>query len=462
MKKYNHLYILTLILFFVFSCEKKKELEEIKTSGSEEVVDFKLTAEDEILLDTIEKQTFNYFWEGAEPNSGLARERLHMDDIYPTSPKNTVTTGGSGFGLMAILVGVERKFITREQALKRYQKIVAFLEKSDRFHGAWPHWINGENGKVVAFSKKDNGGDLVETAFLAQGLLTVAEYFREGNTDEKILVSSIEKLWKTIDWNWYTKGEDVLYWHWSPEYQWEMNFPVGGYNEALIMYVLAASSPTHPIQKSVYDKGWARNGDITKDTVYYGLETELDHYEHDKSPVGPLFWAHYSYLGLNPKGLTDQYGDYWKLNQNHAMIHYNYALDNPKKYKDYGEDYWGLTSSYSIKGYDGHRPDRDLGVVSPTAALSSFPYTPKESMQMLRHLYKDMPEYIGKYGPYDAIALDSDWKTVRYLAIDQGPIPVMIENYRSGLLWNLFMKNKDVQKGLKKLGFQSPNLKTND
>ena len=363
---------------------------------------------------------------------------------------------------MAILVGVERKFITREQALKRYQKIVAFLEKSDRFHGAWPHWINGENGKVVAFSKKDNGGDLVETAFLAQGLLTVAEYFREGNTDEKQLVNKIENLWKTIDWNWYTKGDDVLYWHWSPEYQWEMNFPVGGYNEALIMYVLAASSPTHPIQKSVYDKGWARNGDITKDTVYYGLETELDHYEHDKSPVGPLFWAHYSYLGLNPKGLTDQYGDYWKLNQNHAMIHYKYALDNPKKYKGYGEDYWGFTSSYSIKGYDGHRPDRDLGVVSPTAALSSFPYTPKESMQMLRHLYKDMPEYIGKYGPYDAIALDSDWKTVRYLAIDQGPIPVMIENYRSGLLWNLFMQNKDVQKGLKKLGFQSPNLKTND
>ncbi|MBJ2174675.1 beta-glucosidase [Aureibaculum sp. A20] len=462
MKKYNHLYLLTLILFFVFSCEKKKEVEEIKSNGNEEVVDFKLTAEDEILLDTIEKQTFNYFWEGAEPNSGLARERLHMDDIYPTSPKNTVTTGGSGFGLMAILVGVERKFITREQALKRYQKIVAFLEKSDRFHGAWPHWINGENGKVVAFSKKDNGGDLVETAFLAQGLLTVAEYFREGNEEEKELVNSIENLWKAIDWNWYTKGDDVLYWHWSPEYQWEMNFPVGGYNEALIMYVLAASSPTHPIQKSVYDKGWARNGDITKDTVYYGLETELDHYEHDKSPVGPLFWAHYSYLGLNPNGLTDQYGDYWKLNQNHAMIHYKYALDNPKKYKGYGEDYWGFTSSYSIKGYDGHRPDRDLGVVSPTAALSSFPYTPKESMQMLRHLYKDMPEYIGKYGPYDAIALDSDWKTVRYLAIDQGPIPVMIENYRSGLLWNLFMKNKDVQKGLKKLGFQSPNLKTND
>ena len=458
MKKYNHLYLLTLILFFVFSCEKTKEVEENKSNGSEEVVDFKLTAEDEILLDTIEKQTFNYFWEGAEPNSGLARERLHMDDIYPTSPKNTVTTGGSGFGLMAILVGVERKFITREQALKRYQKIVAFLEKSDRFHGAWPHWINGENGKVVAFSKKDNGGDLVETAFLAQGLLTVAEYFREGNTDEKQLVNQIENLWKTIDWNWYTKGDDVLYWHWSPEYQWEMNFPVGGYNEALIMYVLAASSPTHPIQKSVYDKGWARNGDITKDTVYYGLETELDHYEHDKSPVGPLFWAHYSYLGLNPNGLQDEFVNYWDVNLNHSKINYQYCLDNPKNFPEYGDSCWGLTASYTRNpdgsiGYAAHAPGNDLGIISPTAALSSMPYTPEESIKALRYFYDNKNNLLGPAGFYDAFKPGTNWVAKAYLAIDQGPIIIMIENHRTGLLWNLFMQNEDIQLGLDKLEF---------
>jgi len=450
-----------LLSLMALSCKDKPTGEENEpvAENTEQNEAFKPSADDEILLDTIQKQTFNYFWEGAEPNSGLARERLHMDDIYPTSPKNTVTTGGSGFGLMAILVGVERGFITRDQAFERYVKIVNFLDKADRFHGAWPHWINGETGKVLAFSKKDNGGDLVESAFLVQGLLTVAEYFRAGNDAEKELVAKIEKLCNEVEWNWYTKGEDVLYWHWSPEYQWEMNFQVGGYNECLIMYILAAASPTHAIEPDVYDKGWARNGDISKDTVFYGLETELDHYEHDKSPVGPLFWAHYSYTGLNPKGLKDKYADYWKLNQNHAMIHYKYAVDNPKNYKGYGENFWGLTSSYSMKGYAGHRPDRDLGVVSPTAALSSFPYTPKESMQMLRHLYSDLPEYIGKYGPYDAITLSNDWKTVRYLAIDQGPIPVMIENYRTGLLWDLFMKNKDVQNGLKKLGFTSPHLK---
>ncbi len=409
---------------------------------------------DDEILDSIQKQTINYFWDGAEPNSGLARERLHMDDIYPSSPKNTVTTGGSGFGLMAILVGIERGFISREDALNRYLKIVDFLEKADRFHGAWPHWIDGETGKVYPFSKNDNGGDLVETAFLIQGLLTVQQYFEGGNEQETALCNRIQKLWEEVDWNWYTKGgEDVLYWHWSPNYKWEMNFPVGGYNECLIMYVLAASSPTHPIKESVYHKGWALNGAIISKEKFYGEDLVLNYYEHDDAPVGPLFWAHYSYLGLNPKGLSDQYADYWKLTQNQAEIHYKYAVDNPEEHKGYGDSLWGLTSSYSINGYHGHRPADDIGVISPTAALSSFPYTPEESMKMLKNLYKNHDSLIGEYGPYDAFSFEDNWYLPRYLAIDQGPIPVMIENYRTGLLWKLFMKNKDVLEGLEKLGF---------
>ena len=450
----NIQFVLLLLLITIFqNCafENKKVDENKGAIATKEFTD-------DQLLDTIQYQTFNYFWDGAEPNSGLARERLHMDDVYPTSPKNTVTTGGSGFGLMAILVGVERGFISRQDALNRYLKIVDFLEKADRFHGAWPHWMNGETGKVVPFSKMDDGGDLVETAFLVQGLLTVAEYFKNGNEQEEELVSKIEKLWKGVEWDWYTKnGQDVLYWHWSPEYQWQKNFPVGGYNECLIMYILAASSPTHPITKSVYEKGWARNGAIVSKDSMYGEPLVLDYYEHDDAPVGPLFWAHYSYLGLNPHGLSDQYADYWKLVQNQAKIHYKYAVDNPKHYKGYGDSLWGLTSSYSIKGYAGHRPGEDLGVISPTAALSSFPYTPKESMQMLKYLYTKQDSLIGKYGPYDAFSLRDHWYLPRYLAIDQGPIPVMIENYRTGLLWNLFMKNEDVENGLKKLGFTIEN-----
>lgn len=447
---------MTAILLSIFSCKnntKNKENSELALANNTKV---ELTENQ--LLDTIQYQTFNYFWDGAEPNSGLARERIHLDENYSSSPKNTVTTGGTGFGLMAILVGVERGWITREQAFKRYTKIVNFLENADRFHGAWSHWIDGETGKVYPFGKKDNGGDLVETAFLIQGLLTVSEYFKDGNAQEKELVTKIDQLWREVEWNWYTKGgEDVLYWHWSPEYGWDMNFPVGGYNECLIMYVLAAASPTHPISKEVYEKGWARNGAIVSKDSYYDEELVLDYFEHSDAPIGPLFWAHYSYLGLNPKGLTDQFGDYWKLTQNHAKIHYKYAIDNPKNYKGYGKDIWGFTSSYSVNGYAGHRPGDDLGVVSPTAALSSFPYTPKESMQMLKNLYKNHDSLIGKYGPYDAFSFEHNWYLPRYLAIDQGPIPVMIENHRTGLLWKLFMKNSDVQTGLKKLGFKHKN-----
>ncbi len=454
MMKKNLPYIVLLIFITVLFCAcntgNKRSVQQVE--ASEESLE-------DSLLNVVQYQTFQYFWEGAEPVSGMARERIHMDNVYPQNDQNTVTLGGSGFGVMAILVGIERGFISREEGLERFQQIVTYLGKADRFHGAWPHWLDGPTGKVKPFSKKDDGGDLVETAFMIQGLLAVAEYFDGGNTEEQKLVSDIQKLWEEVEWDWYTKGEDILYWHWSPNYGWEMNFPVGGYNECLIMYVLAASSPTHPIDAAVYDKGWARNGAITEDTVYYGLNTVLDFYEHNNDPIGPLFWAHYSYLGLNPKGLKDKYADYWKLNVNQALIHYRYALDNPKGFEGYGEDQWGFTSSYSTNGYAGHHPgDSDLGVISPTAALSSFPYTPKESMQFLKYLYLEADSLVGEYGPYDAYSQTSNWYLPRYLAIDQGPIPVMIENYRSGLLWDLFMKNDDVQTGLKKLGFDSPYL----
>jgi len=406
------------------------------------------------LMTRVQRETFQYFWENAEPVSGLAPERTHMDGVYPENDKHVVTTGGSGFGLMAILVGIERGFITREEGFQRFKKIADYLKKAERFHGAWPHWINGPTGKVQPFGRKDNGGDLVESAFMAQGLITVREYFKDGNANEQQLSTRIDSLLREIEWSWYTNGKDVLYWHWSPEFNWEMNFPVGGYNECLIMYVLAAGSPTFPIKPEVYHRGWARNDSIRSDRVSYGLETVLDHYEHDNKAVGPLFWAHYSYLGLDPRKLKDTYADYWKLNRNHALIHYRHCVENPKHHEGYGPDCWGLTASYSIGFYAAHQPEEDIGVISPTAALSSFPYTPEESMRFLEFLYAPQRDsLIGKYGPYDAFSFSSKWYVPRYLAIDQGPIPVMIENHRSGLLWKLFMGAPEVQAGLKRLGF---------
>lgn len=408
------------------------------------------------LLTLTEYRTFQYFWDGAEPNSGMARERIHIDGVYPDNDRNIVTTGGTGFGVMAILVGIERGFITRDEGLRHLARIVEFLKKSDRYHGAWSHWIDGETAKTKPFGVKDNGADLVETAYLMQGLLTVRQYFINGSEKEKILASDIDKLWREVEWSWFTKGgEDVLYWHWSPDYGWEMNFAVQGYNECLILYIMAASSPTYPIEAKAYYNGWARNGGINTTAEKYGYVLNLKHNGAEEFG-GPLFWTHYSYLGLDPSHLKDKYADYWQENRNQTLINWTWCSLNSDKYKGYSKECWGLTASYSIDGYAAHSPGEknDLGVISPTAALSSFPYTPEQSMDALNHFYFHLGNKIwGEFGFYDAFSEQYDYYPQRYLAIDQGPIVIMIENHRSGLLWNLFMSGSEIQRGLAKLGF---------
>lgn len=419
------------------------------------------TLSDDSLMTLIQYRTFQYFWDGAEPNSGMARERYHVDGVYPLDDKNVVTSGGSGFGLMAILVGIERGFISRSEGIERFEKIITFLEKADRFHGMYPHWIYGDTGKVKPFSRKDNGADGVESAFLFQGLLTVRQYLTGGNEREAALAERINRLWWEAEWNWFTKGgENVLYWHWSPEYGWEMDFDIHGYNECLVYYVMAASSPSYPVEAEVYHEGWAKNGGIDTMVVTYGHTLTLKH-NGAFTYGGPLFWAHYSYLGLDPRGLVDRYADYWEHNRNHTLINRQWCIENPHGYEGYGPDCWGLTSSYTYRegggvGYAGHKPgERDRGVIAPTAALSSMPYTPEYSMEAMRGFYETYGDsLLGVYGFYDAFSPERDWFPGRYLAIDQGPIVVMIENYRTGLLWDLFMSAPEVRSGLDKLGFE--------
>jgi hypothetical protein len=443
--------LIALIFIGVNSCAGNKN----NSTGNKSSGEFKEIPDDS-LLTLVEYRTFQYFWDGAEPISGMARERYHVDNIYPENDKNIITTGGSGFGLMAILVGIERGFITREEGYTRINKIVEFLNKADRFHGAWPHWMNGETGKVKPFSKKDNGADIVETAYLIQGLLAVKQYFIEGSDKEILLASKIDSLWHGVEWNWFTKGgESVIYWHWSPDFDWQMNNPVQGYNECLILYVLAASSPTFPVSPAVYHKGWARDGKIKGEHEKYGYLLSMNH-NGSEEYGGPLFWAHYSYLGLDPRNLKDIYADYWMENKNQTLINWQWCTRNTDKYTGYGKDCWGLSASYSTGGYAAHGPGEtnDLGVIAPTAALSSFSYTPEQSMSALKHFYYVLGNKIwGIYGFYDAFSEQNNWYPERYLAIDQGPEIVMIENYRSGLIWDLFMSSQEIRTGLQKLGF---------
>jgi hypothetical protein len=403
---------------------------------------------DSLLLDLIQRQTFKYFWDFGHPVSGMSRERNTSGDL--------VTSGGTGFGIMSIIVGIERGFITRKQGLDRLTLMTDFLKnKVVKYHGAYPHWLNGATGATIPFSTKDDGADLVETSYLMQGLLTARQYFNGNNTDETSLKNKINDLWNAVEWNWFTKNDEkVLYWHWSPKYNWDMNMKISGWNEALITYVLAESSPTFPITKAVYDEGWARNGQMKNGKQFYGITLPLG-----PDLGGPLFFAHYSYLGINPNGLVDNYANYQTQNVAHSLINYNYCKANPKRFSGYSENCWGLTASDEKNGYSAHEPNNDNGTISPTAALSSMPYTPKESMQALRFFYYKLGDKIWKnYGFVDAFNLTDIWFADSFLAIDQGPIIIMIENHRSQLLWKLFMSCPEVKTGMKKTGFTSPNL----
>ena len=404
---------------------------------------------DEDLLTLVQKQTFRYFWDFGHEQSGMARERTTSGDV--------VTTGGTGFGIMAMLVAANRGFITRQQAMERVQKIVTFLDgKCTKYHGAYAHWINGTTGATRPFSANDNGADLVETSLLFQGLLTARAYFKESTEVESKLRADITRLWEAIEWTWFQQnGQSVLYWHWSPDYDFEKNLAIRGWNECLITYVLAAASPTHAIDKAVYEAGWAKNGGIKNGKSYYDIMLPLG---SDKG--GPLFLSQYSFLGINPQGLKDQYADYWMQNRNHTLINYSYCKENPKGYAGYSASCWGLTASDGDTGYSAHSPNNDKGVIAPTAALSAFPYTPEESMEALHFFYYKMGNKLLKdYGFIDAFNLTAGWYDNQHIAIDQGPIICMIENYRTGMLWNLFMSIPEIQQGLKKLGFQSPDLK---
>lgn len=414
------------------------------SAPSDTVVASTYAATDDEMLDMVQQYTFRYFWDFAHPASGLARER--------NTSGNTVTSGGSGFGIMALPIGIERGFITREQGVQRMLKILDFLETADRFHGVWPHWLDGNTGKTVPFSTYDNGGDLVETGLLVQGLLVARQYFNGQNTDEIAIANRITALWESVEWDWYSRNNSgVLYWHWSPNYEWQINMDIRGWNEAAIVYMLAIASPTHSVDASYWNNGWAGRSYYKNGKSFYGYKLDVG---WDRG--GPLFFAQYSFLGFDPRNLRDNYTNYFNLNRNHTLIHRAYCIDNPKNYAGYGENCWGFTASDDPDGYKVHEPtsDRDNGTITPTAALSSMPYTPELSLAALKHFYRELGNKTwGWMGFYDAFNQQRNWWASSYLAIDQGPIIGMIENSRSGLLWNNFMANPEIQPMLDAIGF---------
>lgn len=396
------------------------------------------------LLTQVQQTTFDYFWDFAHPVSGLAREGyLHGTDIC--------TTGGTGMGMMTIVVGVQRGFVTRSAAATRMLQMLTFLQDNvTRYHGAWPHWFNGSTGATIPFTTYDNGGDLVETAFLIEGMLTARQYFDGVNATETEIRTRINTMWQSVEWDWYLNGTDSLYWHWSPNYAWQMNMPIRGFNETMIAYILAIASPSHPIPASCYYDGWASSG-YANGKQFYGHRQWVG-----PDLGGPLFFTHYSFLGFDPRNKRDNYCDYFQLSRNIALTHQAYSIANPSGFVGYGANCWGLTASTNPWGYLAHSPTNDNGTITPTAAVSSMPYTPAESILALEHYYNDLgPNLWGTYGLMDAFNLteNPDWYSNTWLAIDQGTIVPMIENYRTSLCWDLFMSNPEIQPALDAIGW---------
>ena len=423
---------------------------------------------DDELLTMLQEACFRYYWEGAHPMAGATLENVPGDE-------RIVATGASGFGIMALIVGVDRGFITREQGIERLTKILDFLDKTPRYHGAWAHFLNGNTAQtMLVFGMFDNGGDLVETSFLLEGLLAARQYFKGDGEAGQSLYRRITQLWETVEWDWYRRSpqNNALLWHWSPQWSWFIDHRLTGFNETMITYLLAIASPTHGVPASLYYTGWAgqseaaiayrsgwsgsNEGDrYSNGHTYFGIKLNVG-----VGTGGPLFFTQYSFMGFDPRGIHDRYTDYFDNNRNLALIDQAYCESNPGHFQGYSADDWGLTASDDQLGYLAHAPDRatDNGTITPTGALSSFPYTPEASMAALKFFYRQLGDRLwGVYGPRDAFNLTQNWFSPVYMGLDQAPIVVMVENYRTGLIWKLFMSNPEIQPMLDKIGFQPDN-----
>jgi hypothetical protein len=402
------------------------------------------------LLTEVQEAGFRYFYDYGHPVSGLAR-------VGTRKKPEVCSIGGTGWGLYNLVVGVDRGFIDRQQGVERALRILHFLtEKADRFHGAFPHWLDGSTGKVIPFSKLDDGADLVETSFLMEGVILLREYFSRDTPDEAKIRQLSDALWRGVEWNWFvreTDGHPGLYWHWSPDNGWLKNHPITGFNECQIVYILALSSPTHPIQPDCYWQGWETSRYETERTQF-GIPLVLS-----RGIAPPLFWTEFSYMGMDPRMISYHGRTYFDHFRDFCRVQVLYGESMKDQFKGYGP-LWGLSASYGPDGYKAFAPGpRDNGTITPTAAISSMPYVPDESRAFLLELYeKHGKDLWGPFGFYDAFNFTRDWVARDYLGNEVGTVAPMVENYRSGLCWKTFMKAPEIGPVLKLLAGPPPEL----
>lgn len=405
--------------------------------------------DDAALRDRVAQATASYFLDWSHPASGMARERSAGSFGYDVA--ETVCTGGTGFGLLAQIVAAERGWRSRREILDRVERIVNFLETADRFDGVFPHFLDGATGRVLPFMAGDDGGDLVETAFLMTGLLGAAGYFIEAPE----IGARIEALFEAVNWAAHLRADGAVMWHRHPARDWAPGaLPIRGWNECLPVFVLGAGSDSHPLPAASYHDSWATAPAFHNGQTYGDTRLPLG-----PDWGGPLFLSQYPFLGIDPRGLRDAHADYWQQARAHALVNRHHCLANPQGWAGYGPNCWGLTASDDPGGYVAHSPTEDTGTITPTAALGSMPFVPDEAMPVLRHLHDDLGDRLwGEAGFVDAFCPAHDWVAESRLAIDQAPIVIGLENLRSGLIWDVVSARPQIRRGLARLGFTAPYL----
>lgn len=402
-----------------------------------------LEMDDATFLNLIEKRTFNYFLECTNFENGLVMDRadnVHRSD-FSYAP---ATVAGTGFGLSAIIAGVERGYITREKALDLTLKTLRYFKNSVKSeHGFYFHFMDMKTGNRVWNCELSS----IDTTLFLAGVITAREYYQHPE------VSSLaDHLFLSADWNWMTNGRNLLCMGWKPEEGFISSY-WDSYCELLMMYLLALGSPSHPVKPELWDN-FLRTVDS-----YKGKEMIA---------CPPLFTHQYSHIWVDFRNCHDNYADYFENSVRATLANRQYCIDLSGYYKTFSPDCWGLTACISPSGYCamGAAPGIQIcdGTVAPTAAGSSIVFTPEESIRVLRYLYDSHPKMWGRYGFSDSLNTDHNYYAFDAYAINQGPLLLMIENYRSELIWKTFMKNPWIRKGMEIAGFKpgKPGFLSND
>jgi hypothetical protein len=420
-------------------------------------------------LDDLKRRTFNYFWVEADPVTGLIEDRV------PNRQFSSIAA--TGFGLSAYIIGVENGYVSRAEAAEKVLRLLRFLWNAPQdsamsgiagYKGYYYHFLDMRTGHRY----KDVELSTIDTGLLMAGILSVMEYFNGDEVVEEEIRSLADALFLRVEWDFFLNGTPALSMGWFPDRGF-LDAEWVGYNEAMVMLVMALGSPTHPIPEICWEK-WTATYDWGG---YYG-------YEHVN--FGPLFGHHYSHMYLDFRGIYDDYMmekgiDYFENSRRATYGNRAYCLDNPLGFKDYSDTIWGLTAcdgpGYLEKMIDGRMVTfegysargaalvhaRDDGTLAPTAAGGSIPFAPEICLPALRAMYNRYGDKLyGEYGFLDSFnptftfgqGNEEGWFDVDYLGIDQGAILIMLENYQSGLIWDLMKKNKYIRTGLGNAGFK--------